>query len=180
MPHVKICQILILVMYCAGQASAVEIDVYGEWSSAVDAGGIQNNVESLQHISGGITVYWNDWFGTRASIDGYRMEFEHDIAERAGGVSISAILRKRLWGDAFAIYLAGDLGILQASGYTPDVGTKFNFTERVRVGATLDVTDELWIDLGGRYVHMSNAGFGGRDNPGIDYLGVSFGAGVRF
>lgn len=70
--------------------------------------------------------------------------------------------------DPFSIYVDGAVGVLQANRAVPQDGSHFNFTPQVGAGITYRIEEGLHLMVGGRLLHLSNAGIGD-SNPGINY-----------
>ena len=93
------------------------------------------------------------------------------------------IVHKNNW-NLFFEYGAGIIWNLANFPITNDngsgrVGTHFNFTPKYSIGADFKVLDQVFISVGVRHVHVSNAYIFGFDrNPAFDSDGFFFG--VRF
>jgi hypothetical protein len=73
-----------------------------------------------------------------------------------------------------SLFVDGLAGILESDHPVPFDGTHFNFIETAGVGVLLPIAPSVFIEGGGRYEHISNAGIS--VNPG--YNGVQFYLGV--
>lgn len=82
--------------------------------------------------------------------------------------------------DTWTLYADVGIGILAATDDVPSGGTSFDFTPRLGIGWTQQLTDSgTRLVLGARWQHFSNARiFGDDDNPGLDegmlYAGIMF------
>ncbi|MGD9689950.1 MAG: acyloxyacyl hydrolase [Phycisphaerales bacterium] len=102
--------------------------------------------------------------------------------EDTGGVNPNMIFRWHFLHDeaySWTIYGDAGIGLLFAFDDVPSQGTSFDFTPRVGGGATFDLGDDVRLQVGVRYHHISNGRIQGDDqNPGRDsimfYLGVVF------
>jgi len=76
--------------------------------------------------------------------------------------------------DQWAWYLEAGIGLLASTDEVPEGGSELNFTPRAGAGVAVPITD--WgarLDLGVRWMHISNASqFGTDDNPDRDSLMV--------
>jgi len=95
-----------------------------------------------------------------------------------GAVELDVIFRWHiLRGDNWSLFVDGGAGIMESGESFPAQGTHFNFRPQVGLGATLRLTNDLYLIGGAKLLHISNAGLGGEGhNPGVDslmyYLGV--------
>lgn len=93
-----------------------------------------------------------------------------------GGATLGLRTRWRGAGQRWFADLAG--GVSQATRRVPPRGTAFNFLLAAGVGVTIPVGG-WWLDVGARYLHLSNNGREGHDrNPDIQSLGVVLAVGI--
>jgi hypothetical protein len=73
--------------------------------------------------------------------------------------------------DRFSLYAEGSTGLVELDTDFPHYGTRFNFVERVGLGATYELVDNLHLIGGARWFHLSNADLDGAErNPAFDAL----------
>jgi hypothetical protein len=78
--------------------------------------------------------------------------------------------------DKWSIFLDGGGGVTYADNAFPTqpyMGTHFNFTGKVGLGATYEIQDHVFLTGGARYFHLSNGQIHGRDqNPTYDSIQI--------
>lgn len=100
--------------------------------------------------------------------------------DNAFGLNASMIWRYHfVHREHFTFYGDIGMGLLVATDEVPDGGTSFDFTPRIGLGTTWELGSGLWLDVGARWAHISNARIqGDADNPGRDsvmgYIGLTF------
>jgi hypothetical protein len=123
----------------------------------------------------GVGYYLFDNFAQIIQLATYQMNAEDDH-EIAGGINFG--LRYHLFRvDRLTFYADVYAGMFYASDEIPVGGTHFNFITRSGFGITYELRENLHLNLGGRFVHISNARIDGDDrNPstnGVEgFLGV--------
>ncbi|QOI99581.1 MAG: acyloxyacyl hydrolase [Phycisphaeraceae bacterium] len=99
----------------------------------------------------------------------------------AGGINPNLLLRYHFWNEGpWTLFADAGIGLLFSSDNVPAGGTSANFTPRVGIGFTRELTsDGVRLEAGLRWHHISNARIlGDDDNPARDlpllYVGVTF------
>lgn len=108
-----------------------------------------------------------------------------DQAEDAEGVGFHLRLRWypiHLCNNRVHPFIDGGASVNYFTRRTPDPqGTHFNFIETVSAGVKVDITEQMSLIGGARYLHLSNAGYQGQDrNPSIDGFGGFLGVALTF
>lgn len=127
------------------------------------------------------------FFMDKVSVVGEMTAYGIDQADgkdgKGGGLTLLA--RWHFWECTqchVAFYIEGGAGASDWDVRVPDPrGTHFNFTPQGGVGLKWTVCQGAEVILGGRYLHISNAGMQGGDrNPGIDSVGGYGGLVIHF
>jgi opacity protein-like surface antigen len=171
----------------AAQQPQKEQEAFSKGSWAVEVWGsyIDSNAVSSEEVSGGsgnvgVGYYLLDRLGVYAEVAGYGLSEDHqDDADAAGG-GFNLLLRWHfLKIDKLTFYVDGAAGLVEFGSDFPSGGTRFNFVERVGLGATYQLADHMHLMGGVRYLHLSNADIDGSDrNPAFDAL--EYYAGLMF
>lgn len=156
----------------------------GEWALHLypsyingEAGFHGDEIEALTSTVG-VGYYFTDHWGLYADLNGYAFEQRGLFDTDAEGPGLSLLLRWHFLNrDRFSLFIDGGGGLAFLDEEFPAQGTHSNFTARVGLGATVQLTDDLHLIGGARYFHLSNAARNGMDeNPSLDavelYLGV--------
>lgn len=99
-----------------------------------------------------------------------------------GGFNPSMVFRWHFWhsdDDRWTIYGDAGMGVLFSGDDVPSGGTSINFTPRAGGGVTYRLWDDVRLQVGLRYHHISNGRFqGDAQNPSRDslmmYVGIVF------
>jgi len=141
------------------------------YTVGIDNAGVQYRVLRWMAAGGEITSYM------------YQGPLNHTAGFGARPFARWYIVHKNNW-DLFFEYGAGIIWNLANFPITNDdgpgrVGTQFNFTPKYSIGAEFKLQDQVFICIGARHVHVSNAYvFGPNRNPAFDSDGFFFS--VRF
>jgi len=81
--------------------------------------------------------------------------------------------------DEWSLYADAGCGIIYATNPVPWDGSRFNFTPRVGIGASIAVGDRARIMTGVRWFHISNANTS-TPNPGRDSMEIYAGLSLPF
>lgn len=95
------------------------------------------------------------------------------------GVSIGGRAR---WGSGpITPFVDVAVGLAGATGPVPPHGTARNYLALAGAGARVPLSGRLGLDVGGRWLHVSNNGRDGRHrNPDIQSLGVTIAVGWSY
>ncbi len=90
--------------------------------------------------------------------------------DNALAINPCMVFRYHWYNDqAWTLYVDAGIGLLFATDNVPDSGTSFNFTPRFGVGLTRRLFDDVRLQVGVRWSHVSNARIiGDGDNPARD------------
>lgn len=112
--------------------------------------------------------------------------YDQDEGDQAVGVNPAFGFRWHFWmpkekaDHSWSVYADVGIGMVFTDERVPPEGTRYNFTPRAGVGATIALGDSgTRLDVGVRWAHVSNASTSGTDdNPSRDspmvYAGVMF------
>jgi hypothetical protein len=130
----------------------------------------------------GVGYYFADHWGLYADLTGYAFEQRGLFDIDAEGPGLSLLLRYHFLNrNRFSLFIDGGGGLAFLDEEFPAQGTHSNFTARVGLGATLQLTDDLHLLTGARYFHLSNAARNGMDeNPSLDAVEVYLGVLIEF
>jgi hypothetical protein len=145
------------------------INVYGSGAIAQDG----------DIASGHIGVSYNpatDFTVTLEFVGGYI--FAKSPSEDAGIIALDLMLKYHMWhGEDWSIFFEGGCGIAWMTEEFPFGGTDYVFRPQVGAGFNYRLDQNIWLNAGVRWLHMSNADIeGDENNPGYD--SIMFYAGV--
>lgn len=81
--------------------------------------------------------------------------------------------------ETWSLYADAGCGVIYATNPVPFDGSRFNFTPRIGIGASIGITDTARILTGVRWFHISNANTS-TPNPGRDSLELYAGISLAF
>lgn len=176
----------LLTLVSVAQAQENTPFAQGTWAlqlvpSYIDANDASEDVKAGT-LALGAGYHLLDNLGLYGEVVGYAWDQDRFVDTDAVGGGLNLLLRWHFLNfDRFTIYADGGAGIVELDDDFPAGGTRFNFTPRVGLGATVRLADSFHLLGGVRYFHMSNANTHGRDeNPGIDALEYYVGAMFTF
>jgi hypothetical protein len=138
----------------------------------------RRDIENLTTAAFGVGWYALDGIGLNFEAIGNVFDNPRPPEPFGGGMNL--ILRIHLLrAGRVTIYGDGGAGLAFADSSVPPVGTRFNFTEQIGMGASFLLFDKVHFITGLRYFHLSNAGLGDR-NPGVDAWSVNTGLMYEF
>ncbi len=113
---------------------------------------------------------------------GFHMNIEEGHDDEAWALGLDLILRHHiLQRENWSLFAELGGGIQQSSEPVPNGGTHFNFRPMAGVGLTWQLTDDVHLLAGARWLHISNAGKDGiENNPGYDSAEIYAGIMVPF
>ena len=133
--------------------------------------------ESIGSATAGIGYYIFNNFALNGEI-GY--QYNGQSGPDANVSMLALLLRHHLFhAGRFSFFIDFGVGVSYANQRTPTDGTYFNFIEKVGLGTTFQIKDNLNVLGGVRFFHMSNARIDGPErNPSINatqiYVGLLF------
>ncbi len=135
----------------------------------------------LAHVGFGYHLWDNISFNAEVVGGGFNAE---DEAGQSGGGSaaggLDLLMRYHFYrGDGWSLYGDAGSGLIHGSIRFPANGTQLNFTPQAGIGSLIDLDDNMYMMVGARWHHVSNARMKGIDqNPGYDgamiYAGLMF------
>ncbi len=152
----------------------------GTWAVEVSGGYVQPvrfSLDKFYNANVGLGYFVLDNFSIGAQLEGYYDEQPSHTAV-VGGAGF--MLRLHLFAfDRFTLYLDGAGSVTMADKPVPEFGTHVNLTGKAGGGITYRLRDNVYLEAGARYFHLSNGNLHGRDqNPSYD--GVQYYGGVMF
>lgn len=151
-----------------GDAGMVTFNVFGDFATDFDdayLGGVQL----------GISWFFIDGLSLDVQLEQYGISQDGPNAYAIGPALLFRwhFLSYETW----SLYADAGCGFIYATENVPSNGSRFNFTPRIGVGASIGLTDSARILTGVRWLHISNANTS-TPNPGFDsveiYAGLSF------
>ncbi len=126
-------------------------------------------------LAGG--YYLVDNLSLSGELQGYYADQPQEHALVAG---LGVLLRWHvLVHNRFSLFIDGGGSVTYATRDVPEFGTHYNYTGKVGLGITYELSHDLHLIGGMRYFHLSNANLHGRDqNPSYD--GIQFHLGVMW
>jgi hypothetical protein len=116
-----------------------------------------------------LTVSWPLYFVAQRGVDAYLMGATFGVRGR--------VYRRQRW----SAFLELKVGVSDADTYVPPRGTRFNYLALGGGGVAVRLARGVHGLAGLEWVHVSNAGFAGRDrNPDIEAVGPRFGVLLGF
>ena len=116
----------------------------------------------------GASYYLFDRFAIIGDLPFYYIDQREGADAVAGGFELLARWHFATI-DKLTLYIDGGAGMLLADNRVPVDGTNFNFTPQFGLGATYQLSDDLFLESGARIYHLSNAGIDPGVNPSINY-----------
>lgn len=161
----------------AGQATTIPTPAKrfgdrGSWWISL-GGGYANDFGDMSDFNayGAVSNFLADGLEFGVELGGWYFLQDGDDA---GGINGSMVVRYHFWRSEdrdWTVYADVGIGLIATSDDVPPGGTSFNFTPRAGVGFTRALTEDLRLQVGLRWHHMSNARIDGDDsNPGHDAL----------
>ena len=189
----RIMAIATLLMTCGGVAgvaraarAADEPTPFdkGTWNASVNAAYIQHirfSVDELYNLNLSAGYYLWDNHSLNVELQGYWADQPFDSDVWIGGIGVLG--RWHFYrGSKWSLFIDGGGGVTYADQEFPQSpydGTNFNFTGKVGLGATYEISDDTHLIAGARYFHLSNGNYRNRDdNPTYD--GIQFWGGVMW
>ena len=104
--------------------------------------------------------------------------FDQEATENAGGFNFNLLLRCHVLArDDWSLFVDVGVGVMETSDAVPAGGSSFNFIAQAGGGISFDISDEVRLLTGVRWLHISN-GHTFDTNPSQDnlyvYAGLSF------
>jgi len=167
---------VVLPSSAAAQAPEWQIDVAG--TALVEAWDLNENREWLAGVTTG--VEHRLWRALRLRLEVWFIRILQEEADSwVGGFDIGPRWR---WGTGRVRPFADiGIGLSHATVAVPPRGTRFNFAARAGGGLQVQLGDRARLDVGARWLHLSNNGREGRDrNPDIQALGTAVAVGWSY
>ncbi len=111
------------------------------------------------------------------------IRYFNQTGNNAVGFNPGVVFRYHFWKSdedaTWTIFAEIGIGVMLTNDDVPDAGSSFNFTPRAGVGITRALTENVRLQAGLRWSHISNGRlWGDDDNPGSDspllFVGVSW------
>lgn len=148
----------------------------GHWSFQVyGSGTVGKNSNAIYGGHIGVGYHFLDGVSINAEFVGEAFHMQDTPAATGGdtaGGAFEILFRWHLLrGDGWSVFTDIGAGIMEASDSFPSEGTHFNFRPQAGFGATLKLTDDLYLIGGLKWFHISNARIEGVEhNPSYDSL----------
>lgn len=140
-------------------------------------GGVANDLNESTDYN--VRVAWSQFVSTNIefSLEANGWYFDQP-GDNSFGINPAFVFRWHMYNEGnWTVFGDVGIGFLVTTDDTPDTGTSFNFTPRIGAGVTYRVSEDMRLQFGLRWHHISNARLeGDSENPARD--GVLFYAGV--
>jgi hypothetical protein len=190
-PHVRILGAVMAIVFVfshgahAQQASAADAFADGAWHLELSSQAFSElwnynlSREELYGLSTGLT------YGAREGIALFLSTPVFYVSQRTADALAIGLTGGARWRIArrgrAAGFLELTLGVAHAETPVPPRGTRFNYVFQPGAGVTVGVRGRAHVMAGIRWLHLSNAGHGGRDrNPDIQAVGLHAGVLLPF
>lgn len=146
-------------------------DIYSEYQHEYGSFSSATNLFALKMRSG---VQIRRWLRVGVEMQLYR--FKNDVL-RTSGLGSNIWFNWNLFNrPKFRIYFDNGFGIVGTAKNFPKGGTRFNFTTDYGLSVDVKLKNSLFIMVGARNMHISNAYIFGEDrNPAFDSIGFIIG-----
>lgn len=159
----------------------------GSWTfQAYGSAAIGNSAGEVYTGHVGVGYFFKDNWSINLEAIGGEIDLGQGADGSAAVMGLDLLLRYYFHRvDRWAFYAEGGAGFQQNSDPFPvgrtNAGTHFNFRPQAGMGLTYELTDEVGVMAGARWLHVSNANRKGQDeNPGYDAVMFYSGLMIRY